>query len=84
MEQRVTAADLQAMKPAGRKIVGVVAWDYQIARIVDRAGDRSAAEDLAAETFEKAFRTWRRFDPVRSSPRTWAALCEARMTATRD
>lgn len=30
--------DLQAMKRAGRKIVGVVAWDYQMARIVDRAG----------------------------------------------
>ena len=30
--------DLQAMKREGRKIVGVVAWDYQIACIVDRAG----------------------------------------------
>ena len=29
---------LQAMKDDSRKIVGVVAWDYQIARIVDRAG----------------------------------------------
>jgi 3-methyl-2-oxobutanoate hydroxymethyltransferase len=26
------------MKDEGRKIVGVVAWDYQVARIVDRAG----------------------------------------------
>ena len=26
------------MKRDGRKIVGVVAWDYQIARIVDRVG----------------------------------------------
>jgi 3-methyl-2-oxobutanoate hydroxymethyltransferase len=26
------------MKTAGRKIVGVVAWDYQMAQIVDRAG----------------------------------------------
>ena len=43
-------------------------------------GDRAAAEDLAAETFEKAFRTWRRFDPRRGSPRTW--LCQiARTTA---
>jgi len=31
-------SDLQAMKRAGRKIVGVVAWDYQIAQIADRAG----------------------------------------------
>src|SRR6266478_7331950 len=41
--------------------------------LVFLTGDRSAAEDLAAETFEKAFRTWRRFDPRRGSPRTW--LC---------
>jgi RNA polymerase sigma factor (sigma-70 family) len=42
--------------------------------LVFLTGDRSAAEDLAAETFEKAFRTWRRFDPRRGSPRTW--LCQ--------
>ena len=41
--------------------------------LVYLTGDRSAAEDLAAETFEKAFRSWRRFDPRRASPRTW--LC---------
>jgi len=43
-------------------------------------GSRSAAEDLAADTFEKAFRFWRRFDPRRGSARTW--LCQiARSTA---
>src|SRR5919202_1169884 len=35
--------------------------------------DASLAEDLAAETFERALRAWRRFDPRRSSARTW--LC---------
>jgi RNA polymerase sigma factor (sigma-70 family) len=35
--------------------------------------DPSLAEDLAAETFERALRMWRRFDPARSSARTW--LC---------
>jgi len=34
----VTLTDLQQMKTAGRKIVGVVAWDYQMAQIVDHAG----------------------------------------------
>jgi 3-methyl-2-oxobutanoate hydroxymethyltransferase len=34
----ITVRALQAMNREGRKIVGVVAWDYQIARIVDRAG----------------------------------------------
>lgn len=38
MADKVTLRSLQRMKDEGRKIVGVVAWDYQIARIVDRAG----------------------------------------------
>jgi RNA polymerase sigma-70 factor, ECF subfamily len=43
-------------------------------------GNRSVAEDLTGETFEKAFRTWRRFDPRRGTPRAW--LCRiARSTA---
>jgi RNA polymerase sigma-70 factor, ECF subfamily len=42
--------------------------------------ERAVAEDLAAETFEKALRQWRRFDPRRGSARTW--LCQlARTTA---
>jgi RNA polymerase sigma-70 factor (ECF subfamily) len=43
-------------------------------------GNRSVAEDLAGETFEKAWRSWRRFDPRRGTPRAW--LCRiARRTA---
>ena len=38
MQPRVTIASVQQMKRDGRKIVGVVAWDWQIAQIVDRAG----------------------------------------------
>lgn len=38
MEDKVTLPGLQAKRDAGEKIVGVVAWDYQIARIADRAG----------------------------------------------
>ncbi len=42
--------------------------------------DPALAEDLAAETFEKALRLWRRFDARRGSARTW--LCQiARTTA---
>ena len=42
--------------------------------------DRSLAEDLTADTFEKALKLWRRFDPTRASARTW--LCQiARTTA---
>lgn len=38
MDARVTVHDLHRMKAEARKIVGVVAWDVQVARIVDRAG----------------------------------------------
>lgn len=36
--ERVTTATLQQMKREGRKIVGVVAYDYPTAQIADRAG----------------------------------------------
>ena len=38
MSEKVTIAALQAMKREGKKSIGLVAWDYQIARIADRAG----------------------------------------------
>jgi len=38
------------------------------------------AEDLTGETFEKAFRLWRRFDPRRGSAKSWL-LTIARTTA---
>lgn len=36
--------------------------------------DAGLADDLAGETFEKALRRWRRYDPRRASERTW--LCQ--------
>lgn len=44
--------------------------------------DRTTAEDLTSETFEKAFRSWRRFDPRRAAPRTW--LCQIARSAALD
>ena len=44
--------------------------------------DRTTAEDLTGETFEKAFRSWRRFDPRRAAPRTW--LCQIARNAALD
>ena len=38
MPSPITLPALQQMKRDGRKIVGVVAWDWQMAQIVDRAG----------------------------------------------
>ena len=34
-------------------------------------GNRTVAEDLAAETFERALRRFKRFDPHRGTARTW-------------
>ncbi len=45
-------------------------------------GDRFLAEDLAAETFERALRLWHRFDPKRGSVRTW--LCQLARTVALD
>ena len=42
--------------------------------------DRSLADDLSGSTFEKALRSWPRFDPGRGSARTWL-LGIARTTA---
>src|SRR5436305_11229847 len=45
-------------------------------------GDRAAAEELSAETFERALRLWHRFDPARGSARTW--LCQLARTVALD
>jgi RNA polymerase sigma factor (sigma-70 family) len=77
VEQGVNAASpsLEAPISARPSFAEIAAeqLDAVYAYVVYLTGDRSAAEDIAAETFEKAFRTWRRFDPRRGSPRTW--LC---------
>ncbi len=38
METKITIPALQQMKRDGKKIAGVVAWDFPMARIADRAG----------------------------------------------
>jgi 3-methyl-2-oxobutanoate hydroxymethyltransferase len=38
MAEQVSVTALQEMKRAGKKSIGVVAWDYQIALIAERAG----------------------------------------------
>ena len=48
--------------------------------LVYLTGDRGLAEDLAADTFERAFRDRGRFDPRRAAPRSWL-LAIARSTA---
>jgi ketopantoate hydroxymethyltransferase len=62
--------DLASFKHAGRKIVAVVAWDVQMARIAERAGvdlvsarivaaalARAATEELTVEWLRDTFLT---------------------------
>jgi RNA polymerase sigma factor (sigma-70 family) len=42
----------------------------------------ATAEDLTGETFERALRAWRRFDPRRATARTW--LCALARNAALD
>ncbi|HEY1480238.1 MAG TPA: sigma-70 family RNA polymerase sigma factor [Gaiellales bacterium] len=45
-------------------------------------GDRATADDLTAQTFETALRTWGRYDARRGSERTW--LCQIARSAALD
>src|SRR5262245_15948714 len=45
-------------------------------------GNRTVAADLTGETFEKAFRAWRRFDPRRGTARAW--LCRIARSSALD
>jgi RNA polymerase sigma factor (sigma-70 family) len=45
-------------------------WDVY-GFVAYRIGDRADAEDVTQQTFERALKAWRRFDPSRSQPRTW-------------
>ena len=55
---KATLLELQRMKPQGRKIVGVVAWDFQMARIADRAG-----VDLVSVGDSVGMNLWGRTEP---------------------
>ena len=68
------------IQPASFATLAEAHLDDVYAYLVYLTRDRSLAEDLAADTFEKALRSWRRFDARRGSARTW--LCQiARTTA---
>jgi RNA polymerase sigma-70 factor (ECF subfamily) len=45
-------------------------------------GDRTMADDLTAETFERALRSWKRYDPRRGAAKTW--LCQIARSAALD
>jgi 3-methyl-2-oxobutanoate hydroxymethyltransferase len=72
IEGPVTIAALQRMKPEGRKIVGVVAWDYQIAQIADRAG-----VDVVSVGDSVGTNLWGRPDPMEVTLDEMVIVCKA-------
>jgi 3-methyl-2-oxobutanoate hydroxymethyltransferase len=69
---KVTVPALQAMKREGRKIVGVVAWDYQIAQIVDRVG-----VDIVSVGDSVGVNVWGRQDPLDVTLEEMIIVCSA-------
>jgi 3-methyl-2-oxobutanoate hydroxymethyltransferase len=68
----MTVPDLQAMKRRGQKIVGVVAWDYQLARIVDRAG-----VDLVSVGDTVGVNLWGQPHPLEVTMEQMLIVCQA-------
>jgi 3-methyl-2-oxobutanoate hydroxymethyltransferase len=72
MEEKVTLPSLQRMKHEGRKIVGVVAWDYQIARIVDRVG-----VEIVSVGDSVGVNLWGQRDPLEVTLEQMLVVCQA-------
>jgi len=68
----VTIPALHQMKRDGRKIVGVVAWDYQIARIVERAG-----VDLVSVGDSVGVNLWGHANPLEVTMDEMVLVCRA-------
>ncbi len=72
MDEKVTVPALQAMRRDGRKIVGVVAWDYQMARILDRAG-----VDIVSVGDTVGVNLWGRESPLEVTMDEMIVVCQA-------
>jgi 3-methyl-2-oxobutanoate hydroxymethyltransferase len=68
----ITIPMLQQMKRDGRKIVGVVAWDYQIAQIVDRAG-----VDIVSVGDTVGINLWGHSTPLEITMEEMLVVCKA-------
>ncbi|MDB5770532.1 MAG: panB [Burkholderia sp.] len=71
-EQAVSIPRLQQMKRDGKKIVGVVAWDYQIAQIVDRAG-----VDIVSVGDTVGINLWGQPNPLEITMEEMIVVCKA-------
>ena len=72
MEAKVTIPTLQRMKRDGRKIVGVVVWDYQMARIVDRVG-----VDIVSVGDTVGTNLWGQPNPLQVTMDQMVVVCQA-------
>lgn len=68
----MSVLDLQAMKRANRKIVGVVVWDHPMARIVDRVG-----VDLVAVGDTVGVNLWGHDNPLQITLDEMVLVCQA-------
>src|SRR5690349_6117382 len=68
----ITIPALQQMKRDGRKIVGVVAWDYQIAQIVDRVG-----VEIVSVGDSVGVNLWGRANPLEVTITEMLIVCKA-------
>ena len=71
-ESAVTIPVLRQMKRAGQKIVGVVAWDFQIAQIVDRAG-----VDIVSVGDSVGTNLWGHANPLAVTMEEMIVVCKA-------
>jgi len=71
-DAKVSLPDLQRMKEEGTKIVGVVAWDYQIAQIVDRAG-----VDIVSVGDTVGINLWGHANPLEITMDEMLVVCKA-------
>jgi 3-methyl-2-oxobutanoate hydroxymethyltransferase len=72
MAEKVTIPALLEMKRAGQKSVGVVAWDYQIARIADRAG-----VDIVSVGDSVGVNLWGHSNPLEVTMEEMLVVCKA-------
>jgi 3-methyl-2-oxobutanoate hydroxymethyltransferase len=72
MDAKVTIPALQQMKRDGRKSVGVVAWDYQLARIADRAG-----VDFVSVGDSVGVNLWGHSNPLEVTMEEMLVVCKA-------
>jgi 3-methyl-2-oxobutanoate hydroxymethyltransferase len=78
MEDKVTIPALTQMKRQGRKSAGVVAWDYQIARIADRAG-----VDIVSVGDSVGVNLWGHDNPLEVTMDEMLVVCKAVRRAVR-